>query len=180
MWRRLLPGLLASEPRSQPRAGCKGGNKHGGGKPHDALAPAINAATCLWTHLTMDRLRGTNRHRLPRGRCMVGAISGGGIQMSLTPLRESPGDNPTVRGQGASVAAQPLYIRAGKVCEYELGPLRAFSFTALTLPPPLCCSIRCLCLCAALCLCVCARRPLRLPRCVSTGPVAVRLAEMAI
>ena len=99
--------------------------------------------------------------------------------MSLTPPRGSSGDNPMVRGQGASVAAQPLYIRAGKVCEFELGPLWAPSFTALTLPPPFCCSIRCLCLCAAFCLCVCVRRPLRLPRCVSTGPVAVRLAEMA-
>jgi hypothetical protein len=29
------------------------------------------------------------------------------------------------------------------------------------------------------CLCVCARRTLRPPRCVSAGPVAVRLAEMA-
>ena len=110
---------------------------------------------------------------------MVGATSGQGKRTQLAPTQGSLCDKIMVRAPGASAAAQRQYIRAGKVREREFRPLRAASFTTLTLPPPSDRSIRCLCLFAALCFCVCARRTLRLPRCVSTGPVAVRLAEMA-
>ena len=96
---------------------------------------------------------------------------------------EVPRASLTERGLGASVADSPLYVRAGKVRDRERFPPRDLSFTTLTPPPLLRVFVRSVfvCGCGALfVVCVWVRRALRPPRCVSTGPVVVRLAEMAI
>ena len=66
------------------------------------------------------------------------------------------------KGRGAAAAGQPLYIRAGRLSD---PPFRLLAATCLgELPHPQAC---------VLSWCVC----LRPPRCVSTGPVVVLLAE---
>ena len=72
------------------------------------------------------------------------------------------------RGRGANAAGRLLYVRAGRGSEWaSTACCRSLPFSPPGTPAPLCLS---------LCVFLCCLRP---PRCVSTGPVVVRLAGMA-
>ena len=106
----------------------------------------------------------TARGQLSRERAGRGA---GTERSAMVPLAKCPFRS-TGRVRGANAAGCRLYVRAGRGCELaSTACCRSPLFTPPGTPAPLCLS-----LCVFLCC-------LRLPRCVSTGPVVVRLAGMA-
>ena len=173
-----LPAPPVSEPGNPPHTERISNNLIVGQETRGALAPTSGVATCSMTTLMPGRYREETSSRLPRGRRMSGVTSGAGTLTRPVSPQGGPGDSPTVRDRGVSEAAHPQYSRAGKVREREQGPSL---FTTLTLPPlPFCPSDPVSLFVCGACESVCVCAALRLPRCVSTGPVAVRLAVMAI
>jgi len=119
------------------------------------------------------RQLGINRAQTGRGRHQY--VSSVEAKDRRSHGRVVPRVSLTGKGPGASVAEYPLYVRAGKGRERERDSLWVRSVTPLTPPPPL---VFCrfgvrVVGCGAS---VCVRRTSRPPRCVSTGPVVVRLA----
>ena len=85
----------------------------------------------------------------------------------MVPLAKRP-VRLTGRDRGANAAGCQLYVRAGRGCDWaSTACCRSLLFTPPGTPAPMCLS---------LCVFLCRLRP---PRCVSTGPVVVRLAGMA-
>jgi len=137
--------------------------------------PLTPAATHRVRHV------GINRAQTGRGRHQY--VSSAEAKDRRSHGRVVPRVSLTGKGPGASVAEYPLYVRAGKARERERDPLKGPLRHPLDTPaPPRFWSIRCSCgwVWRVLAVRVCVRRTLRPPRCVSTGPVVVRLAGMAI
>jgi hypothetical protein len=145
-------------------------------------APISNGAPYLTMSPTVCWVRKRDLHRPLRGRGARGAASDAGNSTPPVAQRGGPSVSGTVRGRGESAAAHLLYIRAGKVRERELAPWGLLPHHLDTPAPlPFLVDPMFVFVCGACgCFCVRVRRTLRPPRWVSTGPVAVRLAEMAI
>ena len=179
--RGLRPVHLASEPASPPHARRTGCSPPKGQEPRGALGPASNVAPFLMMNPTARCSRKRNHNRPLRGRCAHGATSGAGSLTRPVAWRVGPSDSRTARDRGGSAAAHLQYIRAGKVRERELALLGLLPHhldtpaPLLLLVDPVSVFVRGTRVCVHVCVC----RALRPPRWVSTGPVAVRLAEMA-
>ena len=131
------------------------------------------------TPVATHRVRhvGTNRAQTGRGRHQY--VSSVEAKDRRSHGRVVPRVSLTGKGPGASVAEYPLYVRAGKGRERERDPLKGPLRHPLDTPAPLVFGrfgVRVVGCGAS----VCVRRTSRPPRCVSTGPVVVRLAGMAI
>ena len=122
--------------------------------PKRATHPAHHGTHSSWT------ARGQlSRERAGRG---AGTERSARVPLAKCPVRL------TGRDRGAIAAGRHLYVRAGRGCEgASTACCRSLLFTPPGTPAPLCLS---------LCVFLCRLRP---PRCVSTGPVVVRLAGMA-
>jgi hypothetical protein len=160
---------LVSVSGNPPHTGRASISQTGGQEAHGAPAPSSGVATCSTTSPKPDQARERTFGRMPRGRCTPDGASGEGTLTRPLPRQEGLGGSPTARVRGVSEAALPLYSRAGRGCEWaSTACCRSLPLHTSWHPRPLCSSV---------CVFLCCLRP---PRCVSTGPVVVRLAGMAI
>ena len=140
----------------------------------NAAGASNTAAPCSTLMTTPRRATAPAPHGIPiswpasRPRSRERTGSGARTWRNATiPLEKCP-VRPMGRDRGANAAGRHLYVRAGRGCELVgTACCRSLPFTPPGTPAPLCLS---------LCVFLCCLRP---PRCVSTGPVVVRLAGMA-
>ena len=169
--RSVVPGPNGRACR--PRRVGRGWPARGAGHLH-AVGASTSAAPCSTLMMAPRRATtpahpGTHRSWPARGRLSRERTGrGAGTERRATvPLAKCP-VRLTGRDRGANAAGCHLYVRAGRGCEgASTACCRSLLFTPPGTPAPLCLS-PCVFLCR-----------LRLPRCVSTGPVVVRLAGMA-
>ena len=135
--------VRAQDPPPKRRAGSGSARRGGRHAPYEAvpcltrtatMRPSTLGRTILWRDAALIRVRREMRWRRGEDK--------GKTETLRCPMhgRAVHRASPTGRGPGANAAAFPLYIRAGKVREREMGPLLGRLLHHLVAPaPPLLC-----------------------------------------